>query len=373
MAKKLKILATAKQSGSVNVIAPVVRELILRGHDVTAYATGNENEAAGFRGISHQIIQPKESDYSSLVKGFDLMLVGLSGYQTPDGYFLRAANKSKIPTIAIQDQDAGYIARLGNNPEEFPSILAVMDNGCLETIVNELGEAGKELASRTKVTGWVAFDNYAELRENFNSRKREELLRKISLDPEKRVYVHFTQNIHPDSEYMKPQTWTPEEKEQDFGYEMRVTEAVFRAASDMRLKLVVKPHPGEAFEVNYTENIANRFGFKYIPPKACDTKLLMLSVASVSAGRSTYLTEACLLDINTGGILPGLNTQEICAFPPVKLDAIPYTRHWNEIARILSLINFSGEDTNKYLAERRKRFSVDGKATQRLVDVIENQ
>jgi hypothetical protein len=255
MSKKLKILATAKQSGSVNVIAPAVRELIQKGHKVTVYATGNENESIGFNKIPHTNIQPNKSDYPQLVRGFDKVIVGLSGYQTPDGYFLRAANKANITSIAVQDQDDAYVERLGNNPEDFPTVLAVMNKGCLETIASKFEkDIGGELASRAKVIGWVAFDNYAELKNKFNNKSKQELLQKLGL--KEPIHLHFTQNLHHETEYMKPVTWSSKEKKQYFHYETEVTKTVFERASDMGLKLTVKPHPGEKFAINYTLELA---------------------------------------------------------------------------------------------------------------------
>jgi hypothetical protein len=377
MSKKQKILATAKQLGSVNVIAPVVKELILRGHDVTVYATGSSNEVVGFRNLPYQVIHLKESDYLRLVKGFDKIIVGLSGYETPDGYFLRAANQAKIPSIGVQDLDSGYLHRLGNKVEGFPTILAVMNNRCLETIANEFRnadekEVGKELASRAKVIGWTAFDNYGKLKKEFSDKDKQELLKKVNLNPEKKINIHFTQNIHPDSRYMQPITWTYEKKEQDFNYEIKVTEAMFETASDMGLTLVVKPHQGEEFHINYTKELVDKHGFIYLPAKSCDTKQLMLASDSIIAGRSTCLTEACLLDKNTGGILPGLEYEEIRAFPPIELGAIPYTTSWKRISTVLGLITSDKKGINKVLSEERENFSVDGKATQRVVNLIEN-
>jgi len=365
----MKILATAKQRGSVNVLAPVVRELERRAHEVEVYATGNENEAAGFGDIPFQHIQPKKEDYSQFVKGHDAVLVGLSGYNTPDGYFLRAANDAKIPAIAVLDQNTNYKERLEENPDNLPSIIAVMDDDCTEKIEKEIGG---EAAKRCKVIGWTAFDHYSQLRESFTEKDRTSFLQMLDLDSSHLIYTHFTQNFHPSCEYIKNREVPFEKAMRDLVYEVDVTGVVFEAASDLGLKLTVKPHPGEKFSTNYTENLAKRHGFVYIPAKACNTQNLMLASHSVTAGRSTCLTEACLLDINTGGILPSLNKEDISAFPPIELNAIPYVQEWSKIQSVLSLVTSSNEETNKHLADKRKKFSVDGKASQRLVDLIED-
>lgn len=370
----MNILATAKQKGSANVLLPVIKELEKRNHEVTIYATGNDEEAKAFKDLHYQCISPAEEDYDNLVKGYDSIIVGLSGYATPDGYFLRAANAAKIPSIAVQDQDSNYKLRLGDDPKDLPTILAVMDENCKGTIRKQLEkEIAEEAIKRIRVVGWTAFDEIGQLKKSFTEEDQVELLSELGLNPEQEVYLHCTQNVHPEARYMKRLKNKPyEEKEKDFIYETKVTEALFKVASDLGVRLTVKPHPGERFKINTTKKILDRFGFDYIPPGACDTKKLMLASYSVTAGKSTCLHEGCILDKNTGGILPDLKEEELSFSPAIALGAIPYTKDWKGIREILSIITSKDEMINKKLASDRKRFSVDGKASKRLVDLIES-
>lgn len=137
----------------------------------------------------------------------------------------------------------------------------------------------------------------------------------------------------------------------------------------MGLKLVLKPHPREKDPT--TSNLAGRFDHLFISPDACKTIDLILSSYSVIAGRSTCLTEACLLDRNSAGIVPDISDEELVGFPPLSEKAIPYTQKWDEISSIISLVSSESEADLKQLAERRKRFSVDGKASQCLADLVE--
>ena len=365
----MKILLSAKQRGSTNALAPVAYELIRRGHSVTIYATGNDSEVAGFRNLDINRAGVNEDHCKVLVKGYDTVIVGLSGFNTPDGYFLRAANKEKIPTIAIQDQNGAYQDRLGTNPVDLPTILAVMDEDCRETARKELGD---EAAKRCRVFGWTAFDNYAQLREEFTEKRREELLNKLGLNPEELVYFHATQNIHPNSTYIRHSISSESKKFKDFFYECKVTQFTFEAASDLGIKLIIKPHPGEEFEQNFTKKLTLKHGFTYLRSKFCNTQELMLASYSVTAGRSTCLTEATLLNKNTGAILPDIIGKEwSSASPVITLNAIPVTYHWNGIRDILERVTTLDETVQQRLAEDRKRFSVDGKASQRVVDLIE--
>ena len=178
--------------------------------------------------------------------------------------------------------------------------------------------------------------------------------------------------MHPDNDYMSRVDRPYGQKVREFLYELGVTQFTFEAASDLGLKLVVKPHPGEEFDRNYTQELADWHGFTYISAKACTSQQLMLAAYSVTAGRSTCLTEAVLLDKNVGGIIPDLGEEAISPFPPLALKAIPYTQEWEEIKGVLEQVTSKDENIVKSLAENRKKFSVDGKASKRLADLIED-
>ena len=50
-----------------------------------------------------------------------------------------------------QDQNSNYQGRLGTNPADLPTILAVMSEDCIETARNELGgEMGEEGAKEAE-------------------------------------------------------------------------------------------------------------------------------------------------------------------------------------------------------------------------------
>ena len=158
-----------------------------------------------------------------------------------------------------------------------------------------------------------------------------------------------------------------------FFYELKTTKRIFEIASDLGLKLVVKPHKGEKFEINYTKNLTAYFGFTYIPAGDCDTKQLMLSASSVSAGRTTCLDKACLLGINVAGLFPGLSSKDVAEYNSIKNKAIPYTFKWEEVPGILQDLNSQNPAINNLLEEKRRNFSVKGGPSAKLADIIERE
>ncbi|MBI2666603.1 hypothetical protein HYX13_03250 [Candidatus Woesearchaeota archaeon] len=375
----MHILATAKMSGCANTLVSPIKELQKRGHQVTIYATGNENEVKAFQDlVTEKVIPPDREAYVQLVQKqkYDLVLTGMSGIDSPDSEFIIAAKKAGIRTIAVVDQNSKYPQRI--NEENLPDLLAVMYKSCKKTMEEQLGDFGREAAKRSVVVGWTAFDRYASLREEFTERKRYDFLHSLTplgIVPAELLHVHFTQNIHPDTAYLKPfvegKPDVRKQREEMFAYEIKLTKKVFAAASDLHLNLAVKPHPGEEFYQNFTQEITKRHGFVYLPAKSCNSQQLMLAAASVSSPKSTVLTEGCLLEKNIGGILPDIPEQELEAFPSVMLGAIPYTLHWGSIYDLMQMVSSQEESDKLVLAERRKKFSVDGKASQRLADLVE--
>ena len=98
----------------------------------------------------------------------------------------------------------------------------------------------------------------------------------------------------------------------------------------------------------------------------------MLAAYSVTAGRSTCLAEATLLDRNTGGIIPDMGVHWITPFPPMALGAIPYATGWDGIKSVLEAVTSKDAKVLQELAKNRKKFSVDGKASERLADLVED-
>ncbi len=371
----MKILLSAKQRGSTNALAPVAQELIRREHDVTIYATGNDSEVAGFGKLSINRANVNEEDCGVLVKGYDTVVVGLSGQSTADGYFLRSAQREGIPSVAVLDQNYHYQDRLGADIKNLPTVIAIMGAECIPKMRLELESTlAEEAIWRSRIVGWTAYDHLGKMKEQFGEDERRSLLERIGTSGYNSLFVYFSQIIHPSADYFKPTNWPAERKEQYFQYELELTRAVLDEAQKLGLSVVVKPHPGEKYEVNFTEKLIRDYkDVKYISAQSCDSKQLMLAADGVIAGRSGCLGEGCLLDRNIGAVLPGLSASEREAFTPVALDAIPYAVSWTEIPGIIKMIARANTDaiTHKLLSDKRQTFSVDGKASERVADLIE--
>lgn len=356
----MKILATAKQRGSVNALVEPIKELQRRGHTVLIYATGSESEASGFQGVDYRRVEEIDPESELTTGKYDFVLSGLSGHDTLDGRFIRAANKLGIPSIGVNDQNTNYLYRF-LDVQGIPSVLALMNSECISTLCNQLSpEMAREAIQRSRVVGWTAFDKYAQIRREFDVAKKQKFLESLrgqGINLDDPIHVHATQNTNPSND------------QSFYGYEVKSTEATFRVAADLGLKIVTKPHPRE--DGTPTSDLARKFGHIFIPATACQTLPLLQSASSVTAGRSTILTEACLLNINSGGMVPDISDAELISHPPLYHNAIPFTQSWDGISAVLSLVASTRTEDLDKLAKDRQRFSVDGKASQRLADLVE--
>ncbi len=366
-----KILATAKQRGSVNAIVGAVDTLLERGHRVDIYATGKDNEAMGFGDRKYlRMKNPSVRDAKNALQGYDLLVVGLTGRDTADGTFTYAANNLGIASVGVNDQNSNYVERFGDSIEGIPQRISLMNDVCLGTIFEELPkEIAEAVKERSRVLGWTAFDGLYSLRERKSTFDKESFLnglREREIEIPEKVYFHGTQNV--------PGTG-------HFGYEVRAAEEIMRTASNLGLNLVIKPHPGEE-SGRFSKLLAERYGHTFIPADSCDTKELMLASDLVTAGRSTMLEEACVLDINVGGIFTQVGAKELgeCLefygdfwrnISSVASGAIPYVIKSEEIGGLFSSLATEDPSELEKLALDREKFSVDGKASERLADLVE--
>jgi len=361
-----KIFATARHRGSTSALYGPIKELQKKGHRLTILATGSEMEAGGFKdlteGPTYGRREPEDGEHATLLGGYDLLLSGLSGRNTHDGRFIRAANSLGIRSLAINDTNQNYIERLGESIEGLPGTIALMDEQSLITMRGALpGEMGQEAASRAVVVGWTPFDDFAQLRDNFTQEDRTKVLDGLGLPAGEQLYFHATSNVLVDYD------------DAFFPYQKNLTEAVLSRAKEIGIRLMVRPHPREATESptpEFTSELCDKYNHRFSREKA-DMKKILLSSDSFTSGRSTAVIEACLFDVNVAAILLNPSKADFDALPPVALDAVPYAASEDEITPLLYRITSQDIGVNEELREARKKFSVDGQASKRLANLVE--
>ncbi|MAG26898.1 hypothetical protein CMI47_15270 [Candidatus Pacearchaeota archaeon] len=358
-----KILVTGQHLGSTSALADPARTLMQRGHDLTIYTTGDDSQVKGFQDLPYERVEPE--DHKGLLKGHDLLLAGLSGQATHDGAFIRAANALGMPSIGVNEINQSWPDRLscleGENLDGIPSLITVTGTSEIETMQSTLPEMIAAIAvERVRFIGWTAYDNFPQLKKSFTPQDRDRTLKAISHSPDQPLYFHGTQNT------------SPPKRPEFLPYEQSLTHAVLDVAQRIGMQLLVKPHPGEkdSPDPGFTEKVTREYGHRFIPSDACETRDLVLSADTVTIGRSNLLLDACLLDRNTGAFLPDVPEDYIQgSLPPVSLEAIPVARTWEEIPQLFYTLTDPQNQTN--LAENRKRFSTDGKASERLANLVE--
>jgi hypothetical protein len=367
-----KILVAAQDTNSVNAVIGAVGYLCKRGHRVSVYSTGPENTRGAFGEVPYEIgCGLNASGARELLKGQDILLTGLSGYESTDGTFIEEAEKMGVRSVGMADRDGFYEGRFGSDESKIPYVIGVMDERCLETLANSLPDTNKDIAvTRARVVGWTTLDGLVGLREkDFDKEVFLERLREGGYEVSEKVIFYGTQNaIIPESPGF-------------LDYEIRVTTESFRVANDLGYRLFVKGHPAER-DGGVTSILAENYGHIALPFSACDSKDLMRAADAVLAGKSDLLVEACVLGSNVGGIFikptsseeEGMSKDDIEAhrsLPVVNRRAIPYTEIKEGIRRVFERVTSEDPLVLSELSEQRKRFGVDGRASERLANLVE--
>lgn len=369
--KTLNLLVTGKLRGPTNALNPVCRELERRGHSLAIYATGNKLEGLGFKGLNYSHLDSNSIDFNSMLNGLDGVVVGLSGIDSPDMAFLKEAKQRSIPVVALQEQNTSYSLVIDEDSENLPDAIGLVLEASKDRIRVELNpQVAEELIKRSRVVGFTAYDAFQRMKDEFAEEDRERVLTTMGLNPTLRYHLHFSRNILPHSKYMQSLRMTDAQKSESYEYEVRVTRAVFKAARDLELHLIERPHPGEDLEFGISKRLSEEFGF-YHSTEDLEGFRLMLSASSVSSVYSGSIGEATILDRPTAGIVPDMPQDKINLLPALGLNAVPYSHSFFEIPGVLKHITSPDEQIQRALANQRKVFSTDGKATLRFADLVE--
>jgi len=351
------ILALAHQIGSGRAIAPVIRALRARGHNVVVAASGQAAEAFEREHIAFSEVDVgPESMLQRAMEMIDsvgtaAILTGTSAGVTFEKVVIEIAKHRGIQTISLLDHWSNYLARFegpSGIDHYFPGSLAVMDETARRDLV-EIGYAGNAIA----VTGQPAFDgiiafvtkNRAAIREQFGVRGDERLV-VFASEPQRRD--------HGDS----------------LGYDetdaLRMLLDSIADLPDPKPRVLIKPHPTES-----TDALAS-VAAAYVPRPTiigdADRWELALAADVVVGMTSLIRLESALLGTPAISLQP--NLRGVDGFIGNRLGVVDaaYTRE----ACKHSLSRFMDAYYRQTTAAAARRIlGVDGDAAARVSDLIE--
>jgi len=284
----------------------------------------------------------------------DLVMYPCEGGDLAYVFFKLCADKG-IPCIGIQHGTMSYSPLTVHEKEEIckgnpqclprPTKLLVYGAYYMDFLVKNGHYPADELA----VIGNLRYDHFV----NAKKISKKSMVEKYNLDSSKQIVLYVGNILPSQSEYEE------------------MTRAVFRAAKELGVFLVVKQHPGEPSDALYHQ-LANETGIKPFITKNASTLELLTACDVIIGAESTLDYEAMILDKPV--IVVNLGSRP---------DSLPFVRENAAIgvyksANVLPALKNSLFDskTKADLAEGMAKlveahcYKIDGKSAERAAEVV---
>lgn len=371
-----KILATSWHPGGINAIIPVIKKLRQENRcDVDVF---------GYE-YSEKILEKNNVNYSKIdfynvndvsifsmekileIEKPDLVLTGTATQDKNHKYVLEhnitlAAKERSIKSLAVLDLWGNYTERFSdsNTGEIFKFIsdkIAILDEICKEKMIEE-GFPEKRLA----ITGNPSFDELIELKNNFSEKDKEKVKQELGLAIDSYLIMYASQPI--ELHY-----------KEDLGYTEKTVlknliESVIDFKDKEKISLLVKLHPRENKED--LGAVIKDYEFSKLQIKLdqeYNTRKAILASDSIFSPFSTVLVESTYLDKPSISIQPGLRdiNKDFLVTNSLGITTPIYKKR--EISSVLFNLLFNTEYL-KELSEKRKKLGNDGKATERVCNLV---
>ncbi len=374
-----RFLLIAEQRGSCMVLSPIAKHLADIGHKVDVIATGTENEAQGFGAIDYEY-EPAIG-FSSLldrVVNYDIIIAGLTKYDSADVLAIRAGNKKDILTVGVLDQASNYDLRFSNDFENFPEILSVMDEFTLESVIRNTIFDSDMVKDRGFISGWTAFDNYPQIKKEFTENNgKQKVYDKYEIDQEKKLLVFFSALFPPGSPHFF-HGGDFFDNYFNWYHEANRTSDIFMALKALNrdnIDIMVAPHPKEDNESSTYLQSLNSFSeselFRFKTSQGNGFEQLCLAADYIVSGPSTALTAAWAFNKSPVlGVFYPRDIEKIALYPPARYESIPLVHTFQQLGFMLDYITSESPESQNYLRNKIEEKSPDFNASKRLVNHI---
>lgn len=306
-----------------------------------------------------------------------LVLTGTSVQDEKNKYIIEqtstlAGKRKRIPTLSVLDFWGNYSRRFndlysGGNfdlknqrgkHEFLPDKIAIMDKLAEEAMLKE-GFPEEIL----EITGNPYFDDLIELKNNFTERDKNKVRTDLGLDTDSYLVLFASQPI----EY---HFGKDESNPNYLGYTEKTAlkdllDNLTKLPDSGDTNLIVKVHPRE--NKKDLEEIVAKYELPVVVDKKYSTRPTLLVSDIVISPSSTVLVESTYLDKPSISLQPGLKKEDFLITNSLGV-TVPVYKH-GEIGvileKLLSDANYAAE-----LYQKRKDFGIDGKATERVTNLI---
>lgn len=371
--RQKKIVAASWHPGGANAIAPVIKRLIEEGKtDVVVIGHQFSEEIFRSKGISYKTIASyglKDVSLDSMtqlleMESPDLVLTGTSAQDEGNRDVIEqtltlAARKKSIKSLSVLDFWGNYSLRFNNiyTGERFkflPDRIAIMDEVAQQAMLDEGFNK-----TRLILTGNPHFDDLSVKVRNFRDSEKEAIRDKVALYAD--LLLFFAGNAF-------------RQEKESWGYwdldVIRLINTVLKHLPERKAGLAVKLHP--RMPMPDFENIK-----KYIEEygegriklvRDVDSQQLVLASDLTLIAFSTIGIEAVYMEKPCLSLQPGLKRKDVLIVSEKGFIPVGYTT--DDCIRELRKAVLDNKYREKELPKRAAGFRTDGKATEKVVELV---
>lgn len=377
--KRSKVIIAAQNTGSANAVAPVIKRLNLEDRlDIIkiGYAADKNLERV-FRsnGIDYLPVYDISPSFMEQIlekEKPNLVLTGAEAQNKDDILIVEqsirfVAKQRGVFSLAVLDSWGNLTMRFSdmyNNGVYDPKYVGgkfkflsdkilIMDNFVLEEMLKEGFDR-----DRLIVTGNPHFDSIYDLRQRFREEEKAKVRSDLNLDQDSFVFMFASQPIE-------------KRRGNQYGYTEKTSlkemlDSLSLFSQDKKVNVLVNVHPAQDKEE--LEPVVSGYNFKIILDRDYDTYKAILASDAVVSAFSTVLVEACYLGKPAVSLQPGLVGKY--PFTVNGSGALEVVYRHGEFISIVKKLLFDYVNYSKELAQKREILDIDGKATDRVVDLV---
>jgi len=388
-----KIIATSLNAGGANAILPVIQrfdeeghiEVITIGHSTSEGVFRKEEEKGVFVPLVRNYRTIRDYDLGDIsvysmgrildIEKPDLVLTGTgiqdkNNPQLIDQTTTLAARDRGIDTLAVLDFHSHYSGRIsnledgqiieGSRHRYMPTLFAIMDEFAEKDMLEE-GFPKEKL----RITGNPAFDKLIGLKESFTEEDRKKIRETYGFGLNDYIVFFLSQPIklrfsdtygYVEEDSIRAVLGPLQYFQRQTSRQISVLIRAHPAEKKADLETIAKDYPRLHIEVDHKDD--QRYG----------SEPCMLATDATFSPWSTELIKSSYLGVPSISIQPGLKIKD-----PLITNRLGVTPaiYENEKAReVLEKLVFGEEAFARELAERRKDFKIDGKATARVAKLV---
>jgi len=371
-----KILATSTHPGAMNAIIPVIKRLSEK-EDLEVSVIGYkysekvlENQKIKYKTIKDynlNDISVESMDKILQNEHPDLILTGASSPNKTDSEVIEqkmiyAARKMNIKSLAVMDFFVeGYQRFSDFNEGEagkfkyLPDKITTLDKLSEEIMLNE-GFPKEKLA----ITGNPYFDELAGLKNKFNENDRKKLKNELGIDMDSYLFFYMSQPI--EQQCGNKLGYTEKDALREF------LDSFKDIKTDKKFNIIVKAHLRENQED--LEKIAKEYNLPVIvDQQKLPLRPVMFASDAVISPWSTMLIESTYLEKPSISLQPGLNAEDPLITNKLGI-TVPVYKHGEMKGIVEKLLNDKNYNIELSQMGKRKGFSIDGKATERVTNLV---